>query len=146
MTVVNDPYEYQQKAYEEAVKHNIFVVGETGCGKTFISVMLMEHIINQCKENNSRKRIFFLVHSVLLATQQSRVIEKHLAKRLRISVGRFVGGSSTYVKNALENESEEISVEKNGRRYKIVTRDETWKRELESTDIFVMTAQIFLAN
>ena len=55
------PYDYKQKIFDVAKDRNSIIYVETGKGKTFISIMLMAHLlgIDINKERNTQINIDF---------------------------------------------------------------------------------------
>jgi ERCC4-related helicase len=140
------PYAFQSQAFEEAKTKNIIVVGNTGTGKTHISIMLMEYMIQKSLEIEPeyascklRKKIIFVVDKVLLGNQQFEVIEKDMAKQ-DITVGKYVGGR-VFTRDPQEKK---LDVTKQNEQYYFTPTAQRWRKELEETDILVMTAQILL--
>ncbi|KAJ1650923.1 Dicer-like protein 1 [Dispira simplex] len=120
--------DYQLELLEVALKRNTIVVLDTGTGKTFIAIMLLQYLATQ--ENNRvasepgsggtpRRRLgVFLVNMVPLVTQQAHAIRTH--SRLRVQA--LCGGS----------------------RVNTSFTPETWVNEMNHYDVLVLTAQVFL--
>ncbi|XP_042383496.1 endoribonuclease Dicer homolog 2a-like [Zingiber officinale] len=109
---------YQLEALEKAKKENTIVFLETGSGKTLIAVMLLRSYAFAIRKP-SRHIAVFLVPTVVLVTQQAKVIEMHTA----LKVGKFWGEMGVDFWDA-----------------------DTWKENLEMFEVFVMTPQILLDN
>ncbi|KAL1922179.1 uncharacterized protein VTP21DRAFT_9718 [Calcarisporiella thermophila] len=115
------PRLYQTELFEKARDGNTIAVLDTGSGKTFIAVMLINEMM--ARENNSksvtseRKWIFFLVNHVNLVFQQAGVIAENCDHR----VSPFCGSMRIDIWG-----------------------EEDWNKKLDGSDIMVMTAQIFL--
>ncbi|GKU19497.1 unnamed protein product [Fusarium langsethiae] len=94
---IASPREYQSELFEKAKEKNLIVVlptgiflsglalgilTGTGSGKTYISVLLLQHFLREEVESraigNSRKVAFFLVEKVALCEQQHAVLKAHL--------------------------------------------------------------------
>ena len=103
----------QNELYEICKSRNTIVCLNTGCGKTFIAVMLIRNLSIKCRTED--KRIFFLVPLVPLVSQQSAVIETHTDLR----VGQYCG-------SAYDNWTKDM-----------------WTQELKNNDVFVMIDEIF---
>ncbi|XP_065660737.1 endoribonuclease Dicer isoform X3 [Hydra vulgaris] len=110
---------YQIELLDLAKKSNTILCLGTGTGKTFISVMLIKEKQHEIKRDfkNRGKRTFFLVCTVPLAYQQSKVISDNTA----LKVGCYTGdmGVDFWDKNK-------------------------WIAEFNKNDVFVMTAQILV--
>ncbi|VDM95207.1 unnamed protein product [Thelazia callipaeda] len=83
------PRDYQVELLDKACKSNIIVPLGTGCGKTFIAVLLIKEYTAKLVVpwNNGGKRAFFLVDKVSLVEQQAAHIKYHTA----FNVGRLHG-------------------------------------------------------
>ncbi|KAI9294789.1 hypothetical protein K502DRAFT_304512, partial [Neoconidiobolus thromboides FSU 785] len=117
------PRQYQIELFEKAKKDNIIAVLETGTGKTLIAIMLIKHILLNEKvlrlkqPERQRKYCIFLVNTVALAVQQATTIANNIPFRVAQLYGELgVDGWS----------------------------DSKWQSCLNSTDVLVLTAQIFL--
>nr|XP_047132460.1 endoribonuclease Dicer-like [Hydra vulgaris] len=110
---------YQIQLLDLAKKSNTILCLGTGTGKTFISVMLIKEKQHEIKGSFEErgKRTFFLVCTVPLAYQQSKVISENIA----LNVGCYTGDMG------------------------VDFWDETrWIAEFNKNDVFVMTAQILV--
>ena len=103
----------QIELYEVCKSRNTIVCLNTGCGKTFIAVMLIRHLSPQCLTEG--KRTFFLVPLVPLVSQQASVIRAHTDLR----VGEYCG-------TVYDNWTKEM-----------------WIQELAKFDVLVMIDEIF---
>jgi ERCC4-related helicase len=83
---IDKPREYQEKIFEEVKDRNSIVFMETGKGKTYVSVMLMNYIFRQY-----RKKVIFLVCEGSLVEQQYMVIKNNTTMRIK----QFIGGKMT---------------------------------------------------
>ncbi|KAL0489198.1 dicer-like protein [Acrasis kona] len=140
-----NPYDFQIKAVQEAVKKNIILVGDTGCGKTMVSVMLIDRLIAnnklpQPEKCKLQKKIFFIVDKVLLVAQQAQVIKDSLCPIHNITVGQYTGG---YTRGDLGTD-QQINATVHDEDYAFISKASSWKRELSVIDVFVLTAQILL--
>ncbi|XP_069680713.1 endoribonuclease Dicer isoform X2 [Periplaneta americana] len=108
------PRPYQELLMNSAKEHNTIVYLPTGSGKTFIAVMLIKHMSSDLDKG---KHTFFLVNTVALVTQQARYIKRHSHR----PVGEYSG---------------DLNVD--------IWPRETWRNELGTHQIMVMTCQIFL--
>ncbi|OVA00281.1 Ribonuclease III domain [Macleaya cordata] len=120
-TVTKDPRriarKYQLELCKKAVKENVIVYLETGCGKTHIAVLLiceLGHLIRKPQ----RKVCVFLAPTIPLVQQQATVIEESTDFR----VGSYFGRS------------------------KHLRNHEEWAKEIEEYEVLVMTPQILLQN
>ena len=82
--------DYQVKLFEESLKENVLVWLETGAGKSFIAVLLMQELAYQTTaaygcENG--KRTLFLANSVALVKQQATYLDMHLNMKVKFFVG-----------------------------------------------------------
>ncbi|KAL5998516.1 hypothetical protein ACLOJK_009459 [Asimina triloba] len=77
---------YQLEALEKAKKENTIVFLETGSGKTLIAVMLLRHYTHELRKP-SKFIAVFLVPTVVLVSQQAKVLELHTD----LKVGKFWG-------------------------------------------------------
>ncbi|XP_078032947.1 endoribonuclease Dicer-L-like [Augochlora pura] len=112
------PRNYQIDLYETALQQNTIVYLPTGCGKTFIAVMLIRQLSSAIRRPYSEggKHTVFLVNSVPLVTQQSR----YIARTTGLICGEYCG---------------EMGVD--------LWNDETWNVELENHQVLIMTSQVF---
>ncbi|KAI8999078.1 hypothetical protein BD414DRAFT_527097 [Trametes punicea] len=109
------PRRYQEEIFVRAQQGNVIAALDTGSGKTYISTLLIKWVAAQ---NIGRGKItVFLVPKVALVQQQGEFISKQASLRVR----EFSGATAHDMGDR-----------------------ESWKRELEGADVFVMTAQIFL--
>ncbi|KAI0648351.1 hypothetical protein C8Q79DRAFT_906449 [Trametes meyenii] len=109
------PRRYQEEIFVRAQQGNVIAALDTGSGKTYISTLLIKWIA--AKDDTQGKIIVFLVPKVALVQQQGEFISKQTSLRVR----QFSGATA----------------------HDMGDRD-GWKKEFEDTDVFVMTAQIFL--
>lgn len=109
---------YQLEALEQAIKQNTIVFLETGSGKTLVAVMLLRACAHSIRKPSDSIAVF-LVPTVVLVTQQARVIEMHTD----LKVGQFYGEMGVDFWSA-----------------------DTWKKQLEQYEVFVMTPQILVDN
>ncbi|KAG0565599.1 hypothetical protein KC19_7G000600 [Ceratodon purpureus] len=109
---------YQIELLEQAKKENIIVYLETGCGKTHIAVMLLQHIAPVIRKPSTKVAVF-LCPTVYLVRQQAKVIRRCTD----LKVGTYYG---------------EMNVD--------AWKFETWETELEKIEVFVMTPAILLQN
>jgi endoribonuclease Dicer len=118
--VITAPREYQTELFERAKEQNTIVVLDTGCGKTFIAVLLLRHMLEQELENRAqgqiRKTAFFLVDKVALCLQQYRFLHANL----EFPIAKRYGDG--------------ISIEK----------PEDWQAMAQESMVVVCTAQILL--
>ncbi|XP_065660729.1 endoribonuclease Dicer isoform X3 [Hydra vulgaris] len=107
---------YQIQLLDLAKKSNTILCFGTGTGNAFISVMLIKEKQHEIKGSFEErgKRTFFLVRTVPLAYQQSKVISENIA----LNVGCYIGDMG------------------------VDLWDKTrWIAEFNKNDVFVMTAQ-----
>ncbi|KAI0668445.1 hypothetical protein C8Q78DRAFT_1081310 [Trametes maxima] len=109
------PRRYQEEIFVRAQQGNVIAALDTGSGKTYISTLLIKWIA--VKDDAQGKIVVFLVPKVALVQQQGEFISKQTSLRVR----QFSGATA----------------------HDMGDRD-SWKKEFEDTDVFVMTAQIFL--
>ncbi|RPD59261.1 hypothetical protein L226DRAFT_510467 [Lentinus tigrinus ALCF2SS1-7] len=109
------PRRYQEEIFVRAQQSNVIAALDTGSGKTYISTLLIKWIV---AENPGKEKIVvFLVPKVALVQQQGEFIAKQTSLRVR----QFSGATAHEM------------------------GDRTgWKKEFDDSDVFVMTAQIFL--
>lgn len=74
-----EPRDYQLELFHAAIEDNIVACLGTGTGKTFISILLIKDLSHQIRKPLSEggKRTVFLVPTVPLVDQQTKVIKKH---------------------------------------------------------------------
>ncbi|XP_047307514.1 dicer-like protein 4 [Impatiens glandulifera] len=106
---------YQLDLCERAMKENIIVVLETGCGKTHIAVLLINKMASLIRKPQ-KDICVFLAHTVALAQQQAKVIQDSTD----FEVGLYCGNNK-HLKNR-----------------------QVWEKEMETCEVFVMTPQILL--
>lgn len=113
------PREYQIELFEIALKENVIIYLPTGCGKTFISAMVIKHLSKDIskKYTEGGKRSFFLVCTVALAQQQTQYLRGYIP----FEVGTYTG---------------DMGVD--------FWKMERWIQELDKNQVLVMTAQILL--
>ncbi|PCH38586.1 hypothetical protein WOLCODRAFT_88179 [Wolfiporia cocos MD-104 SS10] len=109
------PRRYQEEIFSRARRSNVIAALDTGSGKTYISTLLIRWITT--KDLSAGKIIVFLVPKVALVEQQGDFI----ARQTPLRVSKCCGATA------------------------VDLADRTgWKKELEGSDVLVMTAQIFL--
>lgn len=113
LSVVYPYVSLQVELYEICKTRNTIVCLNTGCGKTFIAVMLIRHLSPQCLTDG--KRTIFLVPLVPLVSQQANVIRAHTDLR----VGQYCG-------TVYDNWTKDM-----------------WTQELSKFDVLVMIDEIF---
>ncbi|KAJ9078333.1 Dicer-like protein 1 [Entomophthora muscae] len=117
------PRQYQIELLERALESNVIAVLETGAGKTLVAVMLikemvMRQLILRKRNPDAQHRVtIFLVNLVPLVFQQAKVVEANVQYRLEKLCGEMGVDFWDIVK---------------------------WRRLIETSDILIMTAQIFL--
>lgn len=98
--IIQSPREYQTELFERAKEKNLIVVLPTGSGKTLISVMLLQHHVDQEVESraigNPKKIAFFLVEKVALCEQQYGVLNNNLRGH---SIAMFTGDTRGLTKD-----------------------------------------------
>jgi len=112
------PRRYQLEFLEQAKKENTIVYLETGCGKTHIAVMLLQHFSPLIRKPKKGIAVF-LCPTVFLVHQQAKVIGEHTD----LKVGSYTG---------------DMNVD--------AWKLQTWEQEMEKCEVFVMTPQIMLQN
>ena len=132
LKTIDKPRDYQIKVFENLKGQNSILFMETGKGKTFISIMLINHIMskNINKLSSSRvspkdkellvpngKKVVFLVCEVALVSQQSRVIDINCNYKVK----EFSGGKKMS---------------------KLSSDPFIFRKEWDSNDIFVSTPTI----
>ncbi|ORY90629.1 hypothetical protein BCR35DRAFT_349581 [Leucosporidium creatinivorum] len=111
------PRLYQDEAMKAAAERNIICRMDTGTGKTLVAVMLIRHITSLPVDRQGHSLVVFIVPTVSLVDQVSATLRTQTA--LRIS--SFIGSQGVdYWKR------------------------EQWQLQLESADVVVMTAAIYL--
>ncbi|EEB08532.1 hypothetical protein SJAG_03689 [Schizosaccharomyces japonicus yFS275] len=81
---------YQEVAYNIAIKQNTLLVMNTGAGKTLLAIKLIEYVLeqeNSTCEKTSKRISIFLVPKVPLVEQQADYVQTQLNR----PVGRFCG-------------------------------------------------------
>ncbi|BGP05277.1 Dicer-like protein 1 [Rhodotorula toruloides] len=111
------PRAYQEDVTRSALERNVVVRADTGSGKTLIAVLLIRAIAAQPRQIDDHTLIIFLTPTVTLVHQQASVLEA--ATTLRVK--SFVGASGVDV-----------------------WKTERWREELSTTDIAVLTPQVWL--
>ncbi|KAL1742102.1 hypothetical protein HDZ31DRAFT_84367 [Schizophyllum fasciatum] len=106
---------YQEEIFRQAQAGNRIAALDTGSGKTYIGLMLIKWIASQ--SSNKGKLIFFLVPRVALVEQQGNFIAANSSLRVTQKHGQ----------NSLD------MADRGG-----------WEAILATSDVLVMTAQIFL--
>ncbi|TFY62422.1 hypothetical protein EVJ58_g3872 [Rhodofomes roseus] len=109
------PRKYQEEIFARAQRSNVIAALDTGSGKTYISTLLIKWI--SARDAGLGKIIVFLVPKVALVEQQGDFI----ARQTPLRVTKCCGATAIDLADRVG-----------------------WKRELEDTDVLVMTAQIFL--
>ncbi|RNA38512.1 Endoribonuclease Dicer [Brachionus plicatilis] len=117
------PRPYQLELFEKAMQRDIIIHARTGSGKTFISVMLINHLSNEIEKAYSEggKRSIFLANTVPLVKQQA----EFLRSQTHFEIGEYFGDKK--IDNKLLD----------------VWDAKIWKKELESKQVLVMTPKIF---
>jgi ERCC4-related helicase len=109
---IEKPRDYQVKIFQEVKDRNAIVFMETGKGKTYISVMLINHLF----EKDKKKKVVFLVCEGSLVEQQYMVIKTNTNLRIK----KFIGGKMT----------------------KLLADPKNFMTDWEQNDIFISTPQI----
>nr|UJZ92585.1 dicer-2 [Scaphoideus titanus] len=114
--------DYQVRLAEMAIERNKIIYLPTGSGKTYISIMIISHFLqqNDCaskKIGQGGKRAFFLVNTVALVHQQKQQIKRTVSFDVQGYSGDM--GVDHWCKSV-------------------------WDKELNEFKILVMTSQIFL--
>jgi len=104
----------KRKIFLKAQQKNVIAVLDTGSGKTLISALLIKWISTQ---ENSQKKVVFLVPKVPLVEQQSKFIARHTALRVAQVHSELSAG---------------------------VMDRARWSNLFSQSDVLVMTGQIFL--
>jgi endoribonuclease Dicer len=117
--VIDDPRDYQLELFEMAKEQNIIAVLPTGSGKTMISILLLQHILDQEVEYQAAGRppriAYFLVEKTTLVFQQFNVLKCNLDHKIVQICGSM--GCDTWKK-------------------------ETWAKKLKGAMVVVCTADI----
>ncbi|MQL77271.1 hypothetical protein Taro_009677, partial [Colocasia esculenta] len=108
---------YQLDLCKRAVMDNIIVYLGTGCGKTHIAVLLMYELGDMIRKPSTGVCIF-LAPTVPLVRQQAVVIENSTDFKVQSYYGN----------------------------HKNLKTHDDWKKEIEQTEVLVMTPQILLHN
>lgn len=105
------------------MKRDIIIHARTGSGKTFISVMLINHLSSEIEKPYSQggKRSIFLANTVPLVKQQA----EFLRNQTHFEIGDYFGDKK--IDNKILD----------------VWSAEIWKKQLEIKQILVMTPKIF---
>jgi endoribonuclease Dicer len=112
------PRLYQHEVMKEAAQRNSIIRMDTGAGKTLCAIMLIRHISSLAVDITlPRKLQVFIVPTVSLVHQQSKVIISQTTLRVKSFVGAL---GVDYWKT------------------------EDWTKQLDEADIVVCTAQIWL--
>ncbi|XP_072751991.1 endoribonuclease Dicer [Anoplolepis gracilipes] len=113
------PRAYQIDLFEKAVQDNTILYLPTGAGKTYIAVMLLKHLSADIRKPYSQdgKRTIFVVNTVALVLQHSEYIKRHTDLTCRGYSG-------------------DMQID--------YWEEEQWLNEIETNQVLVMTAQIFL--
>ena len=98
---IKDARPYQLKIFKEAKERNSIIYMETGKGKTYVAIMLINNLfydqyrMKECNEKlKKNKKVVFLVNEVSLIEQQRKVLESNC--KLKISL--LKGGNSSKFK------------------------------------------------
>ncbi|KII72141.1 Endoribonuclease dcr-1 [Thelohanellus kitauei] len=109
--------DYQEEIFNKGVRSNIIACLGTGCGKTFIAVLLIKKFSNQTFGTFPQaKRIVFLVPTVALMFQQSDYIRRHT----NLNVGCYCGDTASPI--------ESLTI---------------WESEIAKNNVLVLTAELF---
>ncbi|KII63260.1 Endoribonuclease dcr-1 [Thelohanellus kitauei] len=109
--------DYQEEIYNKGVRSNIIACLGTGCGKTFIAVLLIKKFSNETFGTFPQaKRIVFLVPTVALMFQQSEYIRRHT----NLNVGYYCGDMASPIESS-----------------------EFWESEIAKNNVLVLTAELF---
>ncbi|OQR70228.1 endoribonuclease Dicer-like, partial [Tropilaelaps mercedesae] len=86
------PHDYQLQLLDKAVEKNVILCLGTGSGKTFISVMLVNHLLEQTRLSlhEGGKRSVFLAPTVPLAKQQGAYLKTFIAANVACYTGSDV--------------------------------------------------------
>ncbi|OQU91442.1 hypothetical protein SORBI_3001G180000 [Sorghum bicolor] len=110
---------YQLEALERALAGNTLVFLETGAGKTLIAVLLLRRFANRIRSSPPPCFAVFLVPTVVLVSQQARVVRAHTD----LTVAEFFGEMGVDFWNA-----------------------DKWRDMVDGAEVLVMTPQILLDN
>ncbi|GFT77874.1 endoribonuclease Dicer [Nephila pilipes] len=112
------PRDYQIEILEAVKQQNTIACLGTGTGKTFIAVMLIREQASEVRKpfEEGGKRIFFLVPTVPLVTQQAKTIGDHVD----LKVNGYYG---------------EMDIDSWSK--------EDWMEQFKKSEVLVMTAEIF---
>lgn len=117
------PRQYQIDLFNRALERNTITVLETGAGKTLVAVMLIKEMVSRqrCRKELDpeapHKVVIFLVNIVPLVFQQGELVKACIPYKVELLCG-------------------EMNVDF----WKIAQ----WRDRIDSNDVLVMTAQIFL--
>ncbi|XP_058793942.1 endoribonuclease Dicer isoform X1 [Phymastichus coffea] len=113
------PRPYQICLFERVQNENSIIYLPTGSGKTFIAVLLVKHLSGQVQKayTEGGKRTVFIVNTVALVIQQCAFLNRHTGLVCKSYTG-------------------DMQVD--------VWDSNQWHSEIESCQVLVMTAQIFL--
>eukprot|EP01119_Soliformovum_irregulare_P004875 TRINITY_DN1603_c0_g2_i4.p1 TRINITY_DN1603_c0_g2~~TRINITY_DN1603_c0_g2_i4.p1 ORF type:complete len:1309 (+),score=451.08 TRINITY_DN1603_c0_g2_i4:63-3989(+) len=113
------PRGYQIELFQRARDNNAIAYLDTGAGKTFISVLLLDHVSpSLMKRDGTRKWAFFMGCTVPLVQQQADALRKQLPN---LKVALIVGDMN------VDGWSEAA-----------------WRQKFEETDLFILTPQILV--
>jgi endoribonuclease Dicer len=113
------PRRYQLEALERALAGNTLVFLETGAGKTLIAVLLLRRFAHRIRSAPPPCFAVFLVPTVVLVSQQARVVRAHTD----LTVAEFYGEMGVDFWNA-----------------------DKWRDMVDGAEVLVMTPQILLDN
>ena len=106
------PRRYQEEIFVRAQQGNVIAALDTGSGKTFISTLLIKWVA--ARNTGGDKITVFLVPKVALVQQQGEFISKQTTLRVR----QFSGATAHDMGDR-----------------------ESWRKEFEDADVFVMTGE-----
>ncbi|KAJ2898912.1 putative Dicer-like protein [Zalerion maritima] len=90
------PREYQTEIFHRTKEKNSIIVLDPGTGKTFIAVLLMQHILDKELEDRAagmpHRIAFFLVDKIALVFQQAAVLETNLGHPVKSFCGSTLPG------------------------------------------------------
>ncbi|XP_046981769.1 endoribonuclease Dicer-like isoform X1 [Schistocerca americana] len=112
-----NPRKYQESLLELCIKQNTILYLPTGAGKTFIAVMLIRKLMDQCASDPDRKVAVFAANTVALVGQQAEYIRRHTD----LSVGIYTG---------LQNVD--------------FWKPDRWQKEFATHEVLVMSSQVVL--